>query len=121
MRTNNVVLGFSAMVTAATFSRLLLQNLNGAMDLEFRLILSFFVGAVVGALVAREKFLLPALGAWLFFWCCYMGIALSNGQPVLAATSRNFDTIALSAGAVISGVLLVQSLLVIVRSSFRAT
>lgn len=107
-----------AKVTAATFSRLLLQNLNVAMGLEFRLISVFFIGALVGALGAREDFLVPALGAWLLFWCCYVGIALPNGQSVLSATSRNFNTIALSAGAVIAGVLLVQSLFVIVRSSF---
>jgi len=47
--------------------------------------LIFSLGAVLGAVISRHDFLLPAAGVWLSFWLLLAGVAFSihpeNGYP----------------------------------------
>ncbi len=115
MNTKRILLGLAAAAVVGLVAGELIALSSFAGDRVVQSVAVSFLGAAVGAFIARRDFVLPALGLWLFEWLVVVyvlyGIAVPTGQAsVMAIAQYNLLNILLSALAVVLGALIGQGL-----------
>lgn len=114
MNTQRILLGLAAAVVSELVAGQLLSLTNLSAGPVVQTVALTFLGAAVGAFVARRGFVLPALGLWLVEWLVVVYLLYRVAQPsgqasIRAIVQLNLLSIVLCALAVVGGVWLGQA------------
>lgn len=115
MNTERILLGLAAAVACDLVAGELLSGASSAVHPVLQSVALSFLATAIGALIARRRFVLPALGL-LFVECLLVvyilfAMAAPTGQArVLAIAGTNLLSLVLSALSVVMGALVGQAL-----------